>query len=86
VTITLRLEPQEEAKIVALAQARGVSTEAFVREALDRVLSEATTTRGNGSTATAMGDALVTTMQASPYKEMNLEPVRNPLPVRDVLF
>jgi hypothetical protein len=32
------------------------------------------------------GAALVAVMQASPYKEIDLEPLRNRLPVRDVVF
>jgi hypothetical protein len=40
-TITLPLQPQEEAKLIAAAQAKGLSTEALVREALDRILAEA---------------------------------------------
>ena len=40
-TITLPLEPQEEARLVALAQARGLSTESLVREALDKILADA---------------------------------------------
>jgi hypothetical protein len=40
-TITLPLEPQEEARLVALAQARGVSTDSLVREALDKILADA---------------------------------------------
>jgi hypothetical protein len=33
-TITLPLQPQEEAKLVAIAQSKGLSTDALVREAL----------------------------------------------------
>jgi hypothetical protein len=40
-TLTLPLEPQEEAKLVAAARARGVSLDAFVREALGPVFAEA---------------------------------------------
>jgi hypothetical protein len=39
-TITLPLQPQEEAKLIAVAQAKGVSTDALVREALDKILAE----------------------------------------------
>ena len=39
-TITLPLQPQEEAKLIALAQAKGVSTDALVREALDKILAD----------------------------------------------
>jgi hypothetical protein len=40
-TITLPLQPQEEAKLIALAQAKGLSTDALVREALERILADA---------------------------------------------
>jgi hypothetical protein len=39
-TITLPLHPQEEARLIAIAQAKGLSTDALVREALDKILSE----------------------------------------------
>jgi len=38
---TLPLQPQEEAKLIAMAQAKGLSTDALVREALDKILAEA---------------------------------------------
>jgi hypothetical protein len=34
----------------------------------------------------AMGAELVAAMQASPFKEIHLEPGREPMPVRDVVF
>ena len=40
-TITLPLAPQEEARLIAAAQAKGVSTDALVRELLDQILTEA---------------------------------------------
>jgi len=40
-TITWPLQPQEEARLVALAHARGVSTDALVLEALDKILADA---------------------------------------------
>src|SRR5580658_6896856 len=39
-TITLPLEPQEEARLLAVAQAKGLPPEVIVRAALDRVLAE----------------------------------------------
>ncbi len=42
-TITLPLHPQEEARLIAAAQAKGVSTDDFVREALSRVLADSPT-------------------------------------------
>jgi hypothetical protein len=44
-TITLPLQPQEEARLIAAAQARGLSADALVREALDGILAE--TPRGS---------------------------------------
>lgn len=40
-TITLPLEPQEEARLIAMAKAKGLSPDAFVREAIDRILTAA---------------------------------------------
>jgi len=39
-TITLPLAPQEEARLIAAAQARGLSPDAFVREAIDKMLAD----------------------------------------------
>ncbi len=40
-TIILPLQPQEEARLVAMARAKGVSTDSLVREALDKILADA---------------------------------------------
>jgi hypothetical protein len=40
-TITLPLAPQEEAKLIAIAQAKGLSADALVREALEKILAAA---------------------------------------------
>jgi hypothetical protein len=40
-TIVLPLQPQEEAKLIALAQAKGVSPDALVRVAIDHILADA---------------------------------------------
>jgi hypothetical protein len=40
-TITLPLEPQEEARLTAVARLRGVSTDDLLREALDSILAGA---------------------------------------------
>ena len=40
-TITLPLQPQEEAALIAVAQAKGISADALVREAVSRILAEA---------------------------------------------
>jgi hypothetical protein len=38
-TITLPLQPREEAKLIAIAQAKGLSADALVREAIDNILA-----------------------------------------------
>jgi hypothetical protein len=38
--ITLPLQPQEEARLLAAAQAKGISTTLLVREALEKILAE----------------------------------------------
>jgi len=40
-TINLPLEPQTEAKLIALAQERGVTADDLVREAINRIVAEA---------------------------------------------
>ena len=40
-TITLPLQPQEEAKLLALARAKGLSPDTLIREAVDTILAEA---------------------------------------------
>jgi predicted DNA-binding protein len=40
-TITLPLQPQEEARLKALAHSKGMSAAALVRQALDKILEEA---------------------------------------------
>ena len=39
-TIILPLQPQEEARLVAAAHAKGLSPDALVREALEKILAE----------------------------------------------
>src|ERR1035441_2143146 len=39
-TVMLNLPPEKEATLIAAAQAKGLSTDALVREALDRILAE----------------------------------------------
>lgn len=40
-TIILPLEPQGEARLVALAQEKGVTADTLVREAIDKILADA---------------------------------------------
>ena len=83
-TITLPLQPQEEARLVALAHAKGLSTDALVREALDRILAEVSATPAPPEPAS--GATLVAAMQSSPYREIGLEVARHRPRVRNVRF
>ena len=83
-TITLPLQPQEKVRLVALARAKGLSTDALVREALDRILAEAGPILA--SSRPVSGAVLVAVMQDSPYREVGLEVPRHRSPVRDVSF
>ncbi len=40
-TLILPLEPQVEARLIAVAQGRGLSADQLVREAIDKILTEA---------------------------------------------
>jgi len=40
-TVTLPLQPREEAKLLAIAKAKGVSPNALVCEAINRIIEEA---------------------------------------------
>jgi hypothetical protein len=40
VTITLPLQPGEEARLIAAAQAKGVSADTLLRQALNKILAE----------------------------------------------
>jgi len=44
-TIKLPLEPQTEAKLIALAQEKGLTAEELVRAAVDRIVAESVETR-----------------------------------------
>src|SRR5260370_4432845 len=79
-TITLPLQPQEEARLLALARAKGVSPEVIVRDALEEILADAAL----APDTSLNGAALVAVMQASPYKVGDLESRHDRLPVRDL--
>jgi hypothetical protein len=40
-TVSLSLEPEQAARLVAAAEAKGTSTDSLLREAVDRVLADA---------------------------------------------
>jgi Arc/MetJ-type ribon-helix-helix transcriptional regulator len=61
------------------------SVEEVLLEALRFAPSSKETTSSEGPQARTGAD-LIAALQASPYKEINLEPQRDRLPVRDVAF
>jgi hypothetical protein len=85
-TITLPLQPQEEARLKAVAHAKGLSADALVREALERILADASEIPDSGLAEPASGALLVAAMQASPYKKTDLESVGGPLLARNILL
>jgi hypothetical protein len=56
-TITLPLQPQEEAELLALAEAKGISANALVEEAVHRIIadSQGATHAGKEPTRSARG-------------------------------
>jgi len=58
-----------------------------IEEVLIRALKSAPTATGeNVAAANKTGAALVAAMQASPYREIDLVPGRDRMPVRDISF
>lgn len=85
-TITLPLEPQDEARLIAAAKAKGISAGELVRSALDSILAGASANSVIELPQPAMGSALVAAMQASPCREIDLDSSRGRMPVRDIVF
>jgi len=81
-------KPELEALIRERMQLGAFAT---VEDALLQALKSAPLPPGKGATAPngtpdPTGADLVAAMQASPYKDIALEPSRRPMPVRDVTF
>ncbi|MHB8303543.1 MAG: hypothetical protein ACYDC6_12000 [Acidobacteriaceae bacterium] len=81
-------KPELEALILERMQLGAFLT---VEDALLQALKSSPSPSGRGGagsngTPGPTGADLVAAMQASPYKEIALEPARNRLPVRDVAF
>jgi hypothetical protein len=81
-------KPELEALILERMQLGAFST---VEDALLQALKSSPLPSGQGAagsngTPGSTGADLVAAMQASPYKEIALEPTRDRMPVRDVAF
>lgn len=68
-TITLPLQPQEEAKLVALARAKGVSTDTLVRQALDKILADAPVAQSAPACVSPIWEQILENMQDVPPEE-----------------
>jgi hypothetical protein len=87
VTIEIQ-KPELEALILERMQSGSFQS---IEDVLLQALASAPPVRkpepGTASDFSAQtGAALVAAMQASPYREIDLEPSRGPMPVRDVSF
>jgi hypothetical protein len=81
-------KPELEALILERMQMGSFPT---IEDALLQALKSSPLPSGQGmvepnGTPALTGAALVAAMQASPYKEIPLEPARDRMPVRDVAF
>lgn len=77
----IELPEKLETALKAQANAHGVSAASYAREVLERELAGQSDEK-----LPAMGAELVAAMQASPFKEICLEPGSERAPVRDVAF
>jgi hypothetical protein len=73
-TITLPLEPQEEARLRALAEAKGLTPEVIVREALNRVLAEQSETIPAVRPLQTAADIILSSMRDVPPEIMATMP------------
>jgi hypothetical protein len=68
-TITFPLEPQEEARLNALAESKGVSTGAVLTEAVQRYLDDADVQVGRGKTTSSLLDIFLEGIEEVPAEE-----------------
>ena len=74
-TLTISLSDEQAAALRAKAAAEGLSVEQWIRK-----LAEESPGQHNNRT----GADLIAALQASPYRDIDIEPQRYRLPVRDV--
>ena len=72
----VHLTPELEAKLTHSAAEQGRNPDDLMQDVLTRYFEE----------EGASGAALVEVMQASPYKDIDLQPRRDRLPVRDAVL
>lgn len=74
--VTVEIPDDRAARFEAQAQAQGLSVDQWLLDLADKNTPKALGHR--------TGADLVAVMQASPYREIEIEPSRSRLPVRDV--
>jgi hypothetical protein len=79
----LHVTGELETKLTHFAAKQGRNPDELVQDVLTRYFEEEA--NGGGSHRKS-GAALVEAMQASPYKEIDLQPTREPMPVRDAVL
>ena len=75
--------PELEHRLAQSAAQQGRKPEELVRAVVSRYLARGHDAAGDGILT---GAALIEAMQASPYKELELEPRRERMPVRDAVL
>jgi hypothetical protein len=79
----LHVTGELETKLTHSAAKQGRNPDELVKDVLTRYFEEEA--NGAGSHRKS-GAALVEAMQASPHKDVDLEPTREPMPVRDAVL
>jgi hypothetical protein len=75
--MSIQISPHNEIRLQEEAQRQGVSVDAYIEQLLNG--------RATGAPAAGLtGAALLAVLQESPYRDIDLTPRRDPLPVRDV--
>ena len=76
--MTIEISDDNQVRLAEEARRRGMSVDSY----LEQLLNERATPAASGLT----GAALLAVLQASPYRDIDLTPPRERLPVRDVVL
>lgn len=77
--MSIHISRESEARLMEEARRQGVSVDALI----ERLMNERA---ASAPAAGLTGAALLAVLQASPYRDVDLTPQRQPLPVRDVVL
>jgi hypothetical protein len=79
----LHVTGELETRLTHSAAKQGLNPDDLVKDVLTRYFEEEA---GGAGTNRKSGAALVEAMQASPYKDIDLQPTRERMPVRDAVL